>query len=445
MPTSDPNAFMARRHAWRLPALLMAALAAASCAVAPALVGAGFAPVTVTAARAGGHGCRRAPGNRGEGRPKASYSLKSERFPLTVHWQNDDRRARATALLHHVEGAWQREVVELGWAAPLADAGKGGDDSLDLYLVPVGAGQAYVAEERRQTKPFAVASSYVVFDDGLKDDGTLESYAFHEFNHVCQYAIDANEGDAFYENSAAFMDRFLKPDGPASQTGIADFQAQPERSVDYIGTEGEYEYGAGTFLQFLVERYGKGRPDLVRRLWEAGRQPAVGGSDPNEPDWQDVLPGVLRDLQGPDAETALTAFQAWRLQSALTRPARLPKPALIVDGGHPDQVQPQASRRPAPWGANFLKLDTKGAKTLTAKLTDGGRDRWRLWLGTLAADGSWSMVQSPTASQQATASLSLGSATTVYAIVVNLGDGKHDPDRKDWAGQSYRLGLDWHR
>jgi hypothetical protein len=347
-----------------------------------------------------------------------------------------------------VEAAWQKQVLDLGWAAPLPDGGQGGDDDLDLYLVAVGPGQAYVAEARRQSKPYATASSYVAFDQNLQDDGTLESYAFHEFNHVCQYAMDANEGDAFYENTAAFMDRFLKPDGPASQTGIADFQAHPELSLDYIGSDssaGEYEYGAGLFLQFLVARYGKGRPDLVRQIWEAGRQPAVGGADANEPDWIDVLPAVLKQADGPDAETALVAFEAWRLQSALAKGTKLPKPRFTVDAGRPDQVQPPAKGRPAPWGANFHRLETKGAKHLAATLGEGGSARWRLWLGVQAADGTWSTMQSPAGMRAPAVTLALGSARQVYAIVVNAGDGHHDPDRKDWAGQGYRLNLNWGR
>lgn len=431
-----------RPLAGRLLALALAAGLAASCAGMPTVVGAGQSAMAAVS-RTRPHGCRRAATGRGESRPTARFSLKSSRFPLTVHWQQDDRRSRAAALLRHVENAWQREVVDLGWAAPLPDGGKGGDDTLDLYLVPIGEGQAYVAEETRQAKPFAVASSYVAFDDGLPDDGTLESYAFHEFNHVCQYALDANEGDAFYENSATFMDRYLKPDGPASRTGIADFQAEPQHAVDYIGTTGEYEYGAALFLQFLVERYGQGRPDLVRELWEAGRQPATSAADKNEPDWQDVLPGVLRRVQGPDSETALTTFEAWRLQAALGAGARVPKPAMILAGGHPQRVQPPADQRPAPWGANFLTLETKGARTLQARLSDGGKARWRLWLGVPAPDGTWSTAQSPASTGQPTLGLTVAGASRVYAVVVNLGDGQHDPDRKDWKGQGYTLDLDW--
>jgi hypothetical protein len=433
---------------WCQPAALVTLGAlVASCAVAPVMTASLPTPTSLLAAPAAARQCLHRATSRSEGRPKARFSLRSDRFPLTVHWQDEGRRVKAAALLHHVEAAWQREIVELGWTVPLPDAGKGGDDTLDLYLVKLGPGQAYVAEEHRQTKPYAAASTYVAFDHDLPDDGTLESYAFHEFNHVCQYATDANEGDAFYENAASFMDRFLKPNGPASQTGIADFQSHPELSLDFIGDKaGEYEYGAGIFLQFLVERYAKGRPDLVRKLWEAGRQPDVSGAaDRNEPDWQDVLPAVLREYQGPDAESALTAFEAWRLQAALAKPAALPKPALIVDGGHPEQVQPSAKQRPAPWGANFLKLDTNGAKQLTLRLAEGGTSHWRLWLGTQAADGSWTMIQSSKGDVAPTVSLALGSAPRVYAVVVNLGDGKHDPDRKDWAGQRYRLTLDWSR
>ncbi|MBC7543903.1 MAG: hypothetical protein H7338_14355 [Candidatus Sericytochromatia bacterium] len=393
------------------------------------------------------HGCRRGP-TRG-GRPQTRHDLASARFPITVHWRDPATAAKAKKLLGYLDAAWQREVVEMGWARPLSDAGAGGTDNLDVYLAPVGKGQAYVAEERRQKTPFAAASAYIVFDQNLADDGTLESYAFHEFNHACQYALDANEGSAFYENAAAYMDRFLKPDGPASQTGIADFQAAPERSLDSISPDGftdEFEYGAGIFLEFLVERYGAGRPDLVRELWEAGRQPEqAGAADPNEPDWQDVLPAVLQRRQGPDTQTALLAFQAWRLQQSLSKPPRLPVPFLIQDGGRADRLKPAQNRRPPPWGANFARLDTQGARTVSVSLADGGDSQWRVWVGTQGSDGNWSAATSAPGAGQPRVSLALGAAKRVYVTVLNLGNGHHDPDRADWAGADYRLDLDWAR
>ena len=331
--------------------------------------------------------------------------------------------------------------------APLADSGKGGSDNLDIYLTAVGAGQAYVAEETRQQVPFATATAYIVFDQALADDGTLESYAFHEFNHACQYAIDANEGDAFYENTAAFMDRFLKPTGPASATGIADFQAMPERSLDSISGSGatdEYEYGAGLFLQFLTERYGAGRSDIVRELWEAGRQPdSPKAADHNEPDWQDVLPDVLHRHNGPDSPTALLAFEAWRLQQSLLKPSTLPIPFLIQDSGHPDHLQPAKNRRPAPWGANFARLDTQQAGSVSVTVAEGGDCQWRLWLGAQGSDGAWTTATSPTGMRQPKVSLPVASAKQVYVAILNLGRGDHDPDRKDWTGVDYRLTVDW--
>jgi hypothetical protein len=217
-------------------------------------------------------------------RPPYTQTIMSARgFPLAVHGGD---LALMTKIRDAADRAWQAEMIDSGWTAPLDD----GDGIFDLYIdLTLALGEAYTVDDGVVA---GKAPSYIGLPSQFVDDDDLFSVVAHEMNHASQYAIDALEDDAFFEHTAVFVERRVANHYPTWGVGVGDYQAHPERALDYILND-YYEYGAGLWLMFLSERLdGKG-DQLVQRLWHDSAQPG----SVNSPHFLDALDGILRDKQ----------------------------------------------------------------------------------------------------------------------------------------------------
>lgn len=378
-------------------------------------------------------------------RPPGMHWVDSKRVPLRIHWEQSLPSTRVARILELFERSWQIQVTEWNWPPPLPDGALGGDAKLDVYLLPLAPGQADTVQDRIVADPFATASCYIQLDQNLADDGTLESYVHHELNHALQFALDPYEADSFFEQTASLVERLLLPESPEATSGNADFQRHPHRALDAMATEkgDRYEYGAALFLQYLTGKYGRNKPDLAYQLWQASRQPArAKRADNNEPDWIDALPDVLKRFQAPGIEDVLLDFQAWRLQEGLAE--RIPIPHFVVSGGRPTHFSPAPDQAPASWGVNYLQLDTQGASSMSARLTDGGKGHWRLWAAGMTAKGQWlAPYRTELGLGEATLQIPTAGARRVYLTVLNYGAEPKDPDLRQWSGQPYTLSFGW--
>lgn len=378
-------------------------------------------------------------------RPPSRHTLDSTRYPIRIHWVDDQPPGRVQRVLELFEKSWRIQIEQWGWMAPLPDNGKGGDNKLDVHLLPLDDGQADTIQDTVFADPFASASCYIQLDQKLPDDGTLESYVHHELNHAIQFALDPYETDAFYEQAATLVERLLLPGSPEATSGNADFQRSPHRALDSKTQEkgDRYEYGSALFLQYITAAYGHNRPDLTYQIWLGSRQPArAKASDPNEPDWVDALPQVLKQYHAPPLEDVLLDFQVWRLTEGLAN--KIPAPSLVVSNGRPLQFASSPQQAPAPWGVNYFKLDTQGASSLNVQLKDGGQSSWRLWAGATTTSGQWlSSRTTEMGAGEAKLQLPIAGARWVYLTVLNYGSEPKDPDLQQWQGQPYRLTFSW--
>ena len=248
-----------------------------------------------------------------------------------------------------------------GWPAPPADKA-GPDTAYDLYVDPTQAqGEAYTQpEDAVTTVAWDAMTSFIGLPETYANDAELFSIVAHELSHGSQFGIDASEDDAFFENTSVFMEWTIAHDVPTYAVGVADYQAHPDRALNYFGAD-LYEYGAGMWLIFLSEHFDAGGQGLVQRLWNQSKQP----TSVTEPDFLDVLPVILGE-KGTDLGRFFATYASWRYFTG----AR-------ADGLH--------FADGAAWGASSL--------VATDKLTLAPAGAFQSWLAPFGA--AWREVQVP--------------------------------------------------
>lgn len=127
----------------------------------------------------------------------------------------------------------------------------------------------------------------------------LRVLAVHEYFHAIQNGYDADYDHWIGEASSTWAQDAFDDALDSNHKVLGSFVPSPRRSLTDI--DGEREYGAFLFIQFLVERYGGGEPGIVREVWEhmAGTD-AIG-----------ALEEVLQ-ARGVSSTTAWSEFLLWR-------------------------------------------------------------------------------------------------------------------------------------
>ena len=266
------------------------------------------------------HACLLSIVERDDERPESVGSIVSAVWPIRVHWTADGYQDSAAIALEAAELAWQVQVDELGFAAPVLPDEADGPE-LDIYLADLGAWEGYAwapnqvdhqAGDGRMGAP-----AYIGIDRDLPVDW-LPSYVAHEFSHVLQYATDFNEASVnIWEATAVAAQQWTLglTDG-MWDVDVPDFQATPWAPVllgdgyglqDYWSvSDSYYEYGAAAWILALDAELGDGAGSIGPALWEA----AAGEGPGNEPD---VLDAVA-ELAGGSLADALDviARRRWR-------------------------------------------------------------------------------------------------------------------------------------
>lgn len=95
---------------------------------------------------------------------------------------------------------------------------------------------------------------------------SLRAVAVHEYFHAIQNGYDSQYDHWFGEASATWVQDVFDDAFDSNHHYLRDFVASPRTSL--VSGGGDYPYGAFLFVEFLVERYANGNPDLVREIWE---------------------------------------------------------------------------------------------------------------------------------------------------------------------------------
>lgn len=289
-------------------------------------------------------------------RPVSAQHIDSSTLPLRVHATAEVPRRRLELALAAAELAWHKQVDEQGFAAPLPDGNRGGDDRLDLYLTAVSdAGGVTIGEGDNNTSDGRHAMPVYILLDSNTDETEIPTLVVHEFQHACQFAMDSEESIFFGEASAVAQEALTFPTTDLWQYALVDFQTYPQAPIftdgyawyDATQREALYEYGAVMFSLYIDAHYGDGDGTFLRELWEGTIQ-----SDDvveNEPDWLDVLSTKIskrpsdvildfareRILVGPRAPENVDAAElipyAAKMTGDATLRARRLLPAALVD------------------------------------------------------------------------------------------------------------------
>lgn len=195
--------------------------------------------------------------------------------------------------LETLEYVWDREVVQMGYRAPEADAGpargQGPNSGIDVYMADVGddllfgycAADPQRTREGRKPKPRLRAPAYCVIDNDFSPaqfeapspNGlpALQVTVAHEFFHAIQFAYEYSAGESWLkEGTAAWIEDEVFDAVDANRLYLDDsVLLSPETPLDYAGLASDaqdFEYGAWVFWRFLSESLG---PDTIRLVWEA--------------------------------------------------------------------------------------------------------------------------------------------------------------------------------
>lgn len=242
-------------------------------------------------------------------------SVRSERYPVIVHYRLPEEEQTAREIVGYVEEAWRFNVDELGFRPPLDDRGGcGPDGAFDVYVWRDRV-QCWVDTRAENPEtPWNDWTSYMILDPWGKYGGDeLPITVTHELNHACQAVDDWHESGMTFEMTASFVEELFKR---AYVKDIhEDFQGHPDWSFDHFDDyETWYMYGSALYLQFLRDRYYGGSPRFVADLWYRCRNPPGAADDQalNEPDFEDALDDMLHERAGISFLDSMREFARWR-------------------------------------------------------------------------------------------------------------------------------------
>ncbi len=180
----------------------------------------------------------------------------------------------------------------LGYPAPPADAGAGGSDAYDVYVLELGRQGLYGETVPERLLPRGVFPRFTSFLKLDNDYSPLDSFGgrptyretgvrglriaiAHELYHAIQfgnYGI-AWRGTLLYELASTFMEWRIFPDTRDYEQFLPELFGEPQRCVFGYSENAALGYRFALFGQYLYLRWGDG---ILRQMWEGigeGRHP----------------------------------------------------------------------------------------------------------------------------------------------------------------------------
>ena len=177
---------------------------------------------------------------------------------------------------------WERYAELLGRAPPSdgAETDNGGDDKLDIYLMPESLWTedredpgTYVCGYCQSTKPIVddpkenlTSPAYIVINAVQFGQGAVEASIAHELFHAFQFAFDRNEENWWLEGTATWAENFIDPgwDTEHEYDDLA-FDKTQHRLLPITSTQGLHEYAIYLFPFTLAKVYDEW---IIRQIWE---------------------------------------------------------------------------------------------------------------------------------------------------------------------------------
>jgi len=387
--------------------------------------------------------------------PAEEY-LDSGKYPVRIHYPSGTSNNYIEAVLNYVEHSYQKEVDEIGFIAPPPDGSSGGSDYFDIYFRELQYGLGgYTAPTRpyRDVDWFSYAS-YCVVNIRIPDGEDLQGTIAHEFNHACQFSMDASETLNIMEATATYIMDVVFPGIKSNFVFLPYFQREPQKSIDYYDRTSVYVYGAFLFPRFLSEFYDHNSPTIIRKIWEGTRQKGW----TNEPDYLDVIESLVSDYAGHDLRDTYREFAKWRYFTGpnddgdhFIRGAEYGYLSQVkIDRTFTASSLPlidwSTSTPPSEFGSTYLDFDLdsllgglflqfKGEpmKSWSADMImvpkDNGATEYRAMIDMMGHAGTLFVPQ-------------IQNYDKTVLVISNLSDGEHDPDYGDWESSNFSLNAE---
>src|SRR4051812_29575929 len=163
-----------------------------------------------------------------------------------------------------------------GWPQAPSDGTLGGDSRMDVYienLYPSIFG--YVSPDTQATG--ASLFSYLVMDKDfsrysqtLTGPQEMRVTAAHEYNHVLQFGIDANEDGWMFESTATYFENEVYPAVDDYLSYLSTWvTSTADPLTDAGGGGGLKEYGSAVWNHFIAGRHGA---QTILQSWQASTQ-----------------------------------------------------------------------------------------------------------------------------------------------------------------------------
>jgi hypothetical protein len=179
---------------------------------------------------------------------------------------------------------------DLGWPNPKPDAGKGGDDRIDVYVADIcnenggscifGYANTDDLSPRCQNPPFK-CFAYLVLDNDYSfaefeypDPGVpLRVTTAHEYNHILQFRLDTLQDGWMFESTAVWSEEQVFPDDDDWLFYLDVWRRTPGKPLTQFSAGGGLKvYGSAVWNHWLDLEGGDYGPDVILDAWETSRK-----------------------------------------------------------------------------------------------------------------------------------------------------------------------------
>ncbi len=201
------------------------------------------------------------------------YTLTSPDGHFLVHWTDQGADATnqsyAEGIAEAADYSWQVECDEMGFFEPPPDAGVGGNDLYDIYIMNIGP-LGYTSGAGEFQPPDSThdcSASHIVMCRGLQT-GQRNCTVSHEFAHAIQMSYDYNEPIWFMENCAVWAEEQVYPE-VNDYVNYLHGGDNPLRKPwwDIRDSGGSlYHYGGVLWAMYMSQRLDD--TDVIRQVWQ---------------------------------------------------------------------------------------------------------------------------------------------------------------------------------
>lgn len=315
-------------------------------------------------------------------------------------------------------------VSELSWPDPPPDAGNGGDDTYDIYLLGLGpAASGYTQLDFYVAGGYPDdATSYVVIAVGMSPDELAATVA-HHVSQACQYAYSANEFGAWLEHTAGWLESIVFPDVTHWASVTGNYLNNCHKYL-YVA-DGWTEHGGLLWPKFLAESTDDA--DIVRRIWDRCAQVANNNTISATDD-------ELLNVGQPGIEAAFQVFTSWNYISGSRDDGLHYGDGDLITGEvaivathtvYPDTGSSFFVTAPFGLGANYVVFENLGEGSRLYVSIDGSDDEspWGAGIITHQQNDSYTFASvdlSPTTAEGDTIVADWSDLQRVILIVQNL-------------------------